>query len=174
MDTIEQVINDNVTYLTEPVSFTLGDNGYFNEKADEEAFSFTNEFSDNALFLVEHFLPSEEIYLQGGTFVPEYSVTCLILKAYEEDSDVVNNLFNAPEFNLERNQLIQSCRTLGRQFVAALMSDSRVQKGSPSKVKMSNVYNLFDANLDGVMLELRIKILGDTICIPKHSAANGS
>lgn len=172
MDTIEQIINDNISYLSSVVSFTLGDNGYFNEKADDEDFvAGAEEFSENALFLVEHFLPSDEKFNQNGTFLPEYNLTILILKTYNDDSDVTSNLFNAPEFNLERNKLVQSCRRIGREFIAALSSDSRVQKGSPSKIRMSSVYNLFDANLDGVMLELKVEILGETICIPKHSAA---
>jgi len=163
---IENLLQENSTHLSEPVDYQLGDRSWFNEQND-------HDLQDIPLFLVDHFIQADLTYMQNGTFTPEYEITILILDEHEQDQPGGFDLFEDPGLDLDRNIIVKRMRLLAREFIAALTSDSRLGGFTKNiRGKVVSIYNVFDSNLDGIMLTLSLKNKEDTICIPRHNGPN--
>lgn len=150
MDPIEKIIEDNITYLTSVPTFLLGYPAEFNELLDDQADPTV------PVCLLEHFILQNVDYGQSGNLLVEANLEILLLKGYTED--LVPELFEPTTIDARRNVTVNEMRTSALELISALDQDSRLDSQSQyrSKAVIRGVYNLFDANLDGV--ELRIKV----------------
>lgn len=151
MDAIEKIISDNLTYLTVVPQFFLGYPEEFNKILDK----LTDPV--NPVCLMDHFVPQTITYGSSGNLQVISDLTILLLKGYPED--VTPELFEAPTISEERNLLVIDMRERAYELISTLDQDSRLVSQSQYKVtaQVRAVYNLFDSNLDGVEMQIKLR-----------------
>lgn len=151
MDPIEKVVADNITYLTAVPAFFLGYPEEFNKLLDDQS------DPEIATCLMDHFVPQQIDYGESGNLLIVSSLEILLLKGYPED--ILPELFEPPTIDGRRNVLVNEMRLSAYQLISALDQDSRLDSQKQYKVRaqVRSVYNLFDSNLDGVEIQIKVR-----------------
>lgn len=165
MDPIEKIIEDNVTYLTTVPAFRLGYPQEFNKLLDD----FDNP--EIPVCLLDHFINQSITYGESGNLLIISDLEILLLQGYPEDN--APELFEAPTIDQRRNQLVNAMRVSAYELISALDQDSRLDSQKQYRVNavVRAVYNLFDSNLDGVSISIKLRQQRGRIQCGTHSAA---
>lgn len=157
---IETIIKDNLTYLVPTPEFKLASRAWFNLEADKQEI-WPVCLMDNDI--------KEGISVQQYTHYSNFDITLLFLDRYTNGD--TEGLEHDPAYNGVRYNRVAEMRSLAEQLILALTYDSRIQRPQQeiSNVQIVSVYNIFDANLDGVALTFSVRMLNEKICFERHS-----
>ena len=150
MQPIENIIADNITYLTNVPDFLLGYPEEFNKLLDDRADPTV------AVCLMDHFVLQNVDYGEAGNLFVVSTLEILLLKGYPED--MTPEIFEPPTIGQERNNLVNEMRVSAFELISALDQDSRLVSQKQYRVQSTvrAVYNLFDSNVDGVELQIKL------------------
>jgi len=143
--TIKQIVEDIVSKLPAPVgTFRFGWKSFLNLKADEEG-AFPLRYLDAPII-------SDDSVKQSGLVESDYPLTIAFLDKSELD------------FTPEQHEKIVSVqRAQSRKFITRIQNDERIH--FVKKVKTTEVINVFDINLTGVVLEITVTPFSlDEVC----------
>lgn len=156
---IETIIKDNLTYLNPAPVFKLASRHWFNLEADNQI-EWPVCLMDNDV--------QEKIEVHQYTHYSTFNITLMILDRYVNNDP--EGLEHDPAYGGSRYAKVAAMRSLAEQLIIALTYDTRIGKPQQeiSDVQIASVYNVFDANLDGVVVTFSIRMLNEKLCFARH------
>jgi hypothetical protein len=154
--TISQLLKSIAETLSVPNVFIYGKKGFQNLMADE-ALALTE---NNCLIFLDEPISSEDNFTQGGAVQTKYKINMMFAQksqfdwTFEQHDDVVSQM-----------------RSASRDFILRLLASINPDDGSHNiksvaNVNRTNVQNIFDVNLSGVLCSFNIiPFNDDAICI---------
>ena len=149
---IIELLKDTANGLSSPVSFGHGEREWQNLIADMETAGTTLCYLDEPL-------SSVDTLTTYGSLLPTYRISLVFGR--------LSHLHN--DSNHYQQQVVGPMRELAAEYVLRLKSATD-QQGNPlvsrlAQIQRTDFYNLFDSNLAGCMLQLRL-----IPCHAKHAA----